>query len=205
MGEVNARWVDRMHRRRGWSGCGYNAVIPQSGEIQDQRGGYPTRPYGKIAAHVGGCGPGWNKRSIGVSLAGGVKEDGKTPENNFNQDQMEALEQYIRWVVGAFKVQWENVIGHRDLIKMTGSAPKACPCFSVRKWMTGNRFGGSFGTPKDYKRPDKMAVPRTYTVREGDTLWGISQTTGASVEDIMRLSGLEDTTVHSGQKVTLRN
>ncbi len=28
---IDAKWVDRLHKKRGWSGCGYHAVITREG------------------------------------------------------------------------------------------------------------------------------------------------------------------------------
>ncbi|MCP4108619.1 MAG: hypothetical protein GY749_24235 [Desulfobacteraceae bacterium] len=73
MNEVDAAWVDRVHREvRGWRGCGYHAIITRTGEVQLRDNGYPTRHVTEQGAHVGDCGTGWNRRSFGVSLAGGV-------------------------------------------------------------------------------------------------------------------------------------
>lgn len=205
--DVDANWVDRVHRQRGFSGgCGYQAIITRHGELQHELTGHRTRPYAKTGAHVGGCGPGWNARCLGVSLAGGVKEDGRTPENNFTPEQMETLDSYIAWACSEFDIAWENVIGHRDLIKMTNAAPKACPCFSVGDWLRDAPSGLDYGTsPKPPARGDKMKVPRTYTVRDGDTLWGIANTYGSSVGTISRLSKLDTTVIQPGQKLRIRN
>lgn len=76
--DLGASWIDRVHRRKGWSMCGYHIVITRSGEIQWSGTGHRTRPIDKTGSHVGGCGKGWNQRSLGVCLIGGVKEDGHT-------------------------------------------------------------------------------------------------------------------------------
>ncbi len=52
--------------------------------------GYPTRPVDQKGAHVGGCGAGWNQRSFGVTLAGGLDPAGK-PVNNFSKKQFRSL------------------------------------------------------------------------------------------------------------------
>ncbi len=143
--EADAAWVDRLHRTRGWRMCGYHAVITRDGQWQDADGGFPTRPIGDVGAHVGSCGTGWNKRSFGVALVGGVEqrtfsEQNRTwsapAQNNFTLHQGATL------VLGIHRFlelhpQWEDVtvLGHRDLIAMTGAPPKDCPSFDVGGFM----------------------------------------------------------------------
>ena len=70
LANVDAAWVDQAHKNQGWSGCGYHAVICRDGTLQVHDAGAPTRPFDKVGSHVGGCGPGCNKRSFGVTLVG---------------------------------------------------------------------------------------------------------------------------------------
>ncbi len=92
---IDARWVDKVHKKRGWSGCGYHAVITREGELQMYDEDFPTRLVDQKGAHVGGCGPGWNKRSFGVTLAGGLDDD-NNPENNFTKKQFRTLTRLIK-------------------------------------------------------------------------------------------------------------
>jgi len=72
--------IDRMHRRRGWSGVGYNYVIKLDGTIEN------GRPLEKIPAHV----KGFNRNSIGICYIGGLDESGKGADTRTPQ-QKEAL------------------------------------------------------------------------------------------------------------------
>jgi len=83
-------WVDKVHKKRGWSGCGYHAVITRTGHLQMFDEGFKARPVDQKGAHVGGCGPGWNERSFGAVLAGGLDKNGK-PQNNFTKRQFKTL------------------------------------------------------------------------------------------------------------------
>ena len=211
--DVGASWLDRVHRRKGWSMCGYHIVIRRDGTIEWSGNGARTRPYGKAGSHVGGCGPGWNSRAIGICLIGGVKEDGRTPENNFTDAQFKALKQVLTAVVEACDIPWENVMGHRDLIKLTNAAPKACPCFSVEEikgdidFEVYDRSRLSFlwdrKTRPAPQRGEKLRVPRIYNVKEGDTLWSISRVTGVPVRDITSLNSLDTDVIRVGQKLRL--
>ena len=220
MAEVDATWVDRVHRSKGWSGGGYNAIITRASTLQDEVAGadYRTRRYGSVGAHVGRCGPGWNARSIGIALAGGVAEaDGETPENNMTDGQLDALWGYIKDAVEHFSIPWDNVLGHRDLIQMTDAPPKACPCFDVVPWVSTRRASPaslereSIGWIRAiFAQPTKqdriLQVPKVYTLREGDTLWSVSQTYGQTVQRLLELNpGLDPEALPVGSSIRLRH
>ena len=140
---ADAAWVDGVHRTRGWSMCGYHAVIPRRGEWQDDDGGFRARPIGRSGAHVGACGRGWNGRSFGVALAGGLDSGGR-PDMNFSAVQMETLHAGIlHFLLLHPDPQSVTVLGHRDLIARTDAPPKACPCFDVRAWLELPTLEGS--------------------------------------------------------------
>lgn len=49
------------------------------------------------------------------------------------------------------------------------------------------------------------AAPQRYTVKSGDTLWGISQQSGVSLSDLYRFNGLGATSIiYPGQRIVLR-
>ena len=133
---IDAKWVDELHKGKGWDGCGYHAVIPRDGKLQMFDEGFPTRPLNKTGAHVSGCGSGWNSRSFGVSLAGGRSKSGRS-ENNFTKLQFRTLARLIK----AFLKSHDNrenvtIIGHKDLIKITNApVKKDCPCFNVANFL----------------------------------------------------------------------
>ncbi len=217
--DEGALWVDRVHRQKGWSRCGYHAVIRRDGRLEWQLTGHPTRTIGMPGAHVGGCGAGWNARCLGVCLMGGVAEDGKTPENNFTPEQLITLAEFIEVATEKCGIDMTKVIGHRDLIKMTGAAPKACPCFSVTEWRDNwefepeqieayDRVRLAFNWLRDrfkYERNDKLRVPKTYTVKKGDTLWSISRTYGVTLAELRSWNSNEvsNDDIIPGQKLRL--
>ncbi|MEL6509026.1 MAG: LysM peptidoglycan-binding domain-containing protein [Pseudomonadota bacterium] len=225
--DVGSAWIDRVHRKKGWSKCGYHIVIRRDGTIEWAGTGHRTRAIGKAGAHVGGCGPGWNRICLGICMIGGVKEDGRTPQDNFTPEQWAALEAVVREAMRAFGVDDDHVIGHRDLIKMTNAAPKACPCFSVKGWIAGldwepaNAHATKIRDEYDLgrslfdwvrslrpapQRTEKLVINRRmYIVKPDDTLWSISRTYGVPVHELKRLNGLPNDTIKVGQKLSLVN
>lgn len=96
---------------------GYHRVIRRDGVIEQ------GRPDDTVGAHAG---PEYNGISVAVCMAGGVAEDGKTPEDNFTDAQWQALEGLIReWKV---KYPDAEVVGHRDI------NATECPSFVVKEW-----------------------------------------------------------------------
>lgn len=199
---IDAKWVDKVHKKRGWSGCGYHAVITRGGELQLFDEGFSTRPVDQKGAHVGGCGPGWNKRSFGVTLAGGLDKAGN-PENNFTKKQFRTLVRLIK----AFLKSHENpdgvtIMGHRDLIRLTHSSPKACPCFDVAEFLVDYKIhDDEDAVSDDVSSP--LAIPPSYTVKSGDSLWKISNTFGINIADLKSINHLTSDVIQPGKELKL--
>lgn len=62
--------LDRIHRQRGFNGCGYHYYITSEGII------HPMRPSDHIGAHVRG----FNSQSIGIAYEGGLLPDGSAAD-----------------------------------------------------------------------------------------------------------------------------
>jgi len=210
MSEVDALWIARLHRRKGWMGGGYHEVItrPHNGspaQRQNAEAGYPTRKLDRAGAHVGGCGRAWNMKTIGICLAGGVDSRG-VAEDNFTSEQIELLLEAIREYQERFSIPDERVIGHRDLIRMTNAAPKACPSMSVQALLSQGktRSGGKFNF-KIKGDASALAIPETHKVRKGESLWGISHAYGVSLEQLTAWNNLSDPdSLRAGSTLTLR-
>lgn len=130
--DIGSNEIDQWHRQQGWFRCGYHAVIRRDGTVETAATGHKPRPLSDVGSHVGGCGPGWNTRSLGVCMAGGIDRKGN-PENNFTEAQFASLERVLREWLKLFP--GAQIMGHRDLIKLTKAAPKACPSFDVLPWL----------------------------------------------------------------------
>ncbi len=140
MTNVDAAWVDKVHKNRGWRGCGYHAVITRKGEWEAHDAGFPARPYGEQGAHV----KGFNDRAFGVALAGGLDEAGyiSVPDRSsdprfpaqFTEYQMRRLELGLMIFLGRRAgLPMTKVVGHRDLLERR---TKECPTFDVSEWLT---------------------------------------------------------------------
>jgi N-acetyl-anhydromuramyl-L-alanine amidase AmpD len=85
---------------------------------------------------------GWNTRSVGVCLVGGLDDDGK-PANTYSLAQMASLRSIVEMLERAYPEA--DVVGHRDLSPdLDGDGIigkhewiKDCPCFEVREWRAG--------------------------------------------------------------------
>ena len=139
--DVGVEEIRRWHLAKGWSDIGYHYVITRNGTLQT------GRPEGEIGAHVHG----YNARSLGICLVGGLDGNGQ-PANNFTAAQLRTLRAALKSLNK--KYPGAVVLGHRDLSPDTDGDGivsqhewlKACPCFDVRSWFTGgNVVAGSVG------------------------------------------------------------
>jgi N-acetyl-anhydromuramyl-L-alanine amidase AmpD len=105
-------------RDRGFRDVGYHYVIRRSGAIE----------FGRTLDVAGAHAEGFNKKSIGICLVGGVASDNR-PEDNFTDAQFTALALVVR----ASKQRFPSakVLGHCDLPNVA----KACPSFEVSHWL----------------------------------------------------------------------
>ena len=129
---VDIKDIDRWHREQGWRMVGYHFLIKRDGTVQEGRGLMEGGAHAK----------GYNERSIGICLAGGIcggeacehehvswasGQKGK-PENNYTLRQWEALEILVS-TLKEERFPDADVIGHNDV-----EPGKACPCFDVKTW-----------------------------------------------------------------------
>ncbi len=115
--DIGAKEIDRWHRTKGWFRIGYHFVIRRDGSIE----------YGRELSEVGAHAYGVNDRSVGICLIGGVKEDGKTAQDNFTNAQWVSLEKLVNELEDQFPQA--RVVGHRDV-----TPGRDCPCFEVSDW-----------------------------------------------------------------------
>jgi hypothetical protein len=202
--DIGAADVHRWHLQRGWSGIGYHFVIRRNGKVE------PGRLIEKQGAHVRG----FNAKSIGISLAGGVASDGKTPLDNFNDVQLVAARDLVLDLMATHQVPIDNLMGHNEVIaKITNGSPKACPVFSMdqfRTMVTDRRFTGAdseegenWGT--EMADDDETSDgDRTHTVSPGDTLWSIANRYGTTIAEIRAANpSISGDTIHPGDVIRI--
>lgn len=115
--DIGLREIRQWHKEQGWLDVGYHFIIRRDGIIEE------GRQVDVVGSHV----KGWNERSVGVCLVGGVDAKGQ-PEANFTPAQMETLRVTLR----ALQEQYPQAVikAHHDV------APKACPSFNLSRWLT---------------------------------------------------------------------
>ena len=103
----------------GWRDIGYHKVIRRNGVIENGR---DLRDSGAHAA-------GYNHKSVGVCMVGGMADD-NSAENNFTDKQWTALLDLVKQL----KVDYNeaDIIGHNEI------SQKKCPSFDVQKWKEDN-------------------------------------------------------------------
>ena len=105
----------RDHKKRGFRTVGYHFYVHKDGSITQFRKllevGSHARPY--------------NRCSIGICYEGGLDADGH-PADTRTTEQTEQLTLLLMRLAKLFP--GARIRGHRD---MSGSIPKACPCFDA--------------------------------------------------------------------------
>jgi N-acetyl-anhydromuramyl-L-alanine amidase AmpD len=114
--DIGAKEIRRWHKNKGWSDIGYHYVIRLDG----------TREQGRSIDIQGAHAYGFNKKSIGICIVGGVDENMK-PLKTINIAQEEELALLIT------EIDWSypniDIKGHNEL------STKACPSFDVQDWL----------------------------------------------------------------------
>ncbi len=124
--DVDAKWIDRVHRERGWTMIGYGKVIKRNGEVEQ------GRQDDAVQAHV----KGYNHCSYGLCLVGGAKEENwQEPEDNFTGEQWESLKKVLEELL--IKYPNAQIVGHRDL-----DENKFCPSFNFREYLLNEYIKG---------------------------------------------------------------
>ena len=124
--DVDAKWIDRVHRERGWTMIGYGKVIKRNGEVEQ------GRQDDAVQAHVRG----YNHCSYGLCLVGGAKEeDWQQPEDNFTGEQWESLKKVLEELLK--KYPDAQIVGHTNL-----DENKTCPNFNVREYLLNEDIKG---------------------------------------------------------------
>lgn len=118
--DIGAKEIRKAHLANGWADIGYHYVIRRDGTIEK------GRPLEKAGAHCSG----YNANSIGICVVGG----GPYGEDKyFTKAQFDSLAKLINDLRAEFPDT--IIMGHNELNKN-----KACPVFSVPKFLTDYRI-----------------------------------------------------------------
>lgn len=123
--DYGLEYIDRLHKNKGWRGCGYHFVVKEDG----------TKEIGRAEGEIGAHAYGYNRTSIGICYIGGLK-DGKPADT-----RTEAQENTILDILEELRAKYPEakIVGHRDLspdIDGDGIIEpfewlKSCPCFDA--------------------------------------------------------------------------
>ena len=103
----------------GWRDVGYHYIVRRNGEVE----------LGRSQRDTGAHASGYNHKSIGICMVGGMADD-NSAENNFTDKQWTALLDLVKQKLVDYPNA--NVIGHNEISK------KDCPSFDVQKWKEDN-------------------------------------------------------------------
>ncbi len=118
--DISAEDIDRWHKEKGFDKIGYHYFIKRNGNIEN----------GRLESETGAHAYGYNSKSLGICLAGGVTEDDITvSENNFTKEQFESLDRLVEQIENTYL--GIKVIGHNEI------STKDCPGFNVQEWLNG--------------------------------------------------------------------
>ena len=121
--DIDIDTIDQWHRQRGFWSVGYHYVIRRSGE----------RQVGRSIDEVGAHAKGFNHKSIGIAICGGVAEDDHTKaDNNFTKEQWVELELLLDELLRLFP--HAKIIGHNQI------SDKDCPSFDVQAYLKDKSF-----------------------------------------------------------------
>jgi len=126
---IGADWIKALHKSKGWDGIGYHIVIKQDGKLET---GEDLKNRG---AHV----EGYNDKSVGVCMVGGLDAAGKPDGSTFTEAQWKSA--FIVQTFLAALYPGAKAVGHRDLSPdLNGDGEiqprewlKQCPCFNAEE------------------------------------------------------------------------
>jgi len=105
--------IDRWHKEKSWSGCGYHYFVQKDGRV------YKGRSNLANGAHCEQ--QGMNKLSIGICLEGCYQDYANQTDKEVPKAQMDSLVALVKEIKSAYRIPLEKVFPHSHF------APKLCP------------------------------------------------------------------------------
>ena len=115
--DIGRKEIDQWHRKRAFLMIGYHYVIRRDGTVE----------VGRELSTPGAHAYGYNQKSLGICMVGGKSRETDGLEDNFTDEQWEALEVLCSQVRGLYPEA--KVVGHNEI------SNKACPSFDVQAWV----------------------------------------------------------------------
>ena len=104
--------IDRWHKERWGSGCGYHYVVLEDGTIQK----------GRWADYIGSHAKGHNIGSLAICRIGGMGKDGKALRDATNE-QIQAVRTLAKLLMKMYDLKPTDIVGHGELPLVNKSCP----------------------------------------------------------------------------------
>lgn len=168
-------------------------------------------PFNRMAWHAGdGFNGAGNRRSIGYEIAYSMDGGYSGSKSDRYKQAEENAALYIAHVLHQFKWGVNKLRQHNDW------SGKDCPhkirATKTWNWFVGrvqqhlNALKGTKGVKPTQSAPAKVsqkASGGTYTVKKGDTLWGIATANKMTVNNLKAINGLKSNTIKPGMKLKM--
>lgn len=150
--DVDALWIDKVHRGFGWSKIGFHMVIKRDGEVQ----------LGRQEDEIGQHANGFDDISLSVCLVGGVHPTEtytsrgrsiRKPWPYYTAEQLKSLRGVLEdW---RYKYKGVKIVGHSDLFR-----GQSCPGFDVGRWFKSGEIHPQVSGPmvSSYVRGVPIAI-----------------------------------------------
>lgn len=169
-----------------------------------------TIPFNRNAWHTGdgsGANTG-NRKAIGLEIcysmdngySGAYSKRHRAAENNAALYAAHVLKQF-GWGTDRLRQHW-NYTGKDCPHKMR--AHGGWNAFKKKVQSHLDALNGKKSESTAKPKPAPKPSGSTYTVRSGDTLWGVSKASGVSVANLKAWNGLKSNTIIVGQKLNLK-
>lgn len=142
MVDVDAATITEWHKERGFRTIGYHYIIKRDGTVEK------GRPDNIQGAHVLHYNTWKDGLTLGICMAGGLKEGTREPEDNFTDRQYASLTKLLTEL--HIRHPEAKVVGHNYF-----EESRACPCFDWQSYVEYlNKSWHSLYRPEGWHKRD---------------------------------------------------